>query len=161
MIKYSMETILKRGGLSAMDIEKAREHYDFDKINETIDRARNPKDALQALHDLYPEFDVTALQNEMDAIQTQLEEAMKGSSAGSFELTTEELEVVNGGGITDWFSQNWKHVAIIVAAAVVGGTLGGMGGSVAGAPGAAVGAFGGAFGAGGYAFIMLECGSDK
>jgi len=134
MTNEEMKKALAKGGVTAADIEKVSGKFDAEKITELVEAASTPKEALEALHAFYPELEVEALQEQMDFVQSQFDAAAKGEkSSESIELTEEELDMVSGGGIGDWFKKNWKKVAI-GAAIVVGAALIGTGvGAVVGA----------------------------
>ena len=118
-----MKMALAKDGLTAAEIEKVSEKYDAEKITELVEAASTPKEAMEALNTFYPELEVEALQKQCDFVMEQVEAAMKGQeNAEPMELTEEELDMVSGGGIGDWFKKNWKKVAI-GAAIVVGAAL--------------------------------------
>ncbi len=123
MTNEEMKMALAKGGVTAADIEKVSEKFDAEKITEIVEAASTPKEAMEALHAFYPELEVEALQKQCDFVMEQVEAAMKGQeNAEPMELTEEELDMVSGGGIGDWFKKNWKKVAI-GAAIVVGAAL--------------------------------------
>ena len=123
MTNEEMKMALAKDGLTAAEIEKVSEKYDAEKITELVEAASTPKEAMEALNAFYPELEVEALQKQCDFVMEQVEAAMKGQeNAEPMELTEEELDMVSGGGIGDWFKKNWKKVAI-GAAIVVGAAL--------------------------------------
>ena len=119
MTNEEMKMALAKDGLTAADIENVSEKYNAEKITEIVEAASTPKEALEALHAFYPELEVEKMQEQMDFVQSQFDAAAKGETV---ELTEEELDMVSGGGIGDWFKKNWKKVAI-GAAIVVGAAL--------------------------------------
>ena len=123
MTNEEMKRALEKGGVAEADIEKISDKFDAEKITELVEAASTPKEAMEALHAFYPELEVEALQKQCDFVMGQVEAAMKGQeNAEPMELTEEELDMVSGGGIGDWFKKNWKKVAI-GAAIVVGAAL--------------------------------------
>ena len=125
MTNEEMKMALAKDGVAEADIEKVSEKYNAEKITEIVEAASTPKEALEALHAFYPELEVEKMQEQMDFVQSQFDAAMKGQrqeNAEPMELTEEELDMVSGGGIGDWFKKNWKKVAV-GAAIVVGAAL--------------------------------------
>ena len=123
MTNEEMKMALAKDGLTAADIENVSEKYNAEKITEIVEAANTPKEALEALHAFYPELEVEKMQAQMDFVQSQFDAAAKGEkSSEAVELTEEELDMVSGGGIGDWFKKNWKKVAV-GAAIVVGAAL--------------------------------------
>ena len=123
MTNEEMKMTLAKDGLTAAEIEKVSDKFDAEKITELVEAASTPKEALEALHAFYPELEVEKMQEQMDFVQSQFEAAAKGEkSSEAVELTEEELDMVSGGGIGDWFKKNWKKVAV-GAAIVVGAVL--------------------------------------
>ncbi|MBQ9909184.1 MAG: hypothetical protein IJM48_05230 [Treponema sp.] len=121
MTNEEMKMALAKGGVAEADIEKVSDKFDAEKITEIVEAASTPKEAMEALHAFYPELEVEKMQKQMDFVQSQVEAAAKGEKSGeAVELTEEELENVAGGGFCDWWSRNWKTVAI--GAAIVVGT---------------------------------------
>ncbi len=123
MTNEEMKMALAKDRLTVAEIEKVSEKFDAEKITELVEAASTPKEALEALHAFYPELEVEKMQEQMDFVQSQFDAAAKGEkSSESVELTEEELDMVSGGGIGDWFEKNWKKVAV-GAAIVVGAAL--------------------------------------
>ena len=123
MTNEEMKRALANGGVSTAEIENVSDRFDAEKITEIVEAASTPKEAMEALNAFYPELEVEALQKQCDFVMEQVEAAMKGQeNAEPMELTEEELDMVSGGGIGDWFKKNWKKVAI-GAAIVVGAAL--------------------------------------
>ena len=123
MTNEEMKMEFAKSGVAEADIEKISEKYDAEKITELVEAASTPKEALEALHAFYPELEVEKMQEQMDFVQSQFDAAAKGEKSGeTVELTEEELDMVSGGGLGDWFKKNWKKVAI-GAAIVVGAAL--------------------------------------
>jgi len=123
MTNEEMKMALAKDGLIAAEIEKVSDKFDAEKITELVEAASTPKEALEALHAFYPELEVEKMQEQMDFVQSQFEAAAKGEkSSEAVELTEEELDMVSGGGLGDWFKKNWKKVAV-GAAIVVGAAL--------------------------------------
>ena len=124
MTNEEMKQVLAKGGVAEADIEKVSDKFDAEKITEIVEAASTPKEAMEALHTFYPELEVEKMQEQMDFVQSQVEAAMKGQrqeNAEPMELTEEELDNVAGGGFCDWWSRNWKTVAI--GAAILAGTV--------------------------------------
>ena len=122
MTNEEMKMALAKGGVSTADIEKVSDKFDAEKITEIVEAASTPKEALEALNAFYPELEVEKMQEQMDFVQSQFEAAVKGEkSSEAVELTEEELDNVAGGGFCDWWSRNWKTVAI--GAAILAGTV--------------------------------------
>ena len=123
MTNEEMKKALAQGGVAVADIEKVSDKFDAEKITEIVEGASSPKEAFENLHAFYPELEVSKLEAQMNFVQEQLEAATKGQSENEpVELTEKELEMVSGGGFCDWWSKNWKKVAI-GAAIVVGAAL--------------------------------------
>ena len=123
MTNEEMKKALAQGGVAEAEIEKVSEKFDAEKITEIVEEASNPREAFENLHAFYPELEVEKLEEQMNFVQDQLEAATKGQTEKEpVELTENELEMVSGGGIGDWFKSNWKKVAI-GAAIVVGAAL--------------------------------------
>ncbi|WP_296321871.1 hypothetical protein [Treponema sp. UBA3813] len=122
MTNEEMKMALAKGGVSTADIEKVSDKFDAEKITEIVETASTPKEALEALNAFYPELEIEKMQEQMDFVQSQFEAAVKGEKSGeAVELTEEELDNVAGGGFCDWWSRNWKTVAI--GAAILAGTV--------------------------------------
>jgi hypothetical protein len=150
MTNEEMKTIYANAGVAEADIEKIQEKYDFDKINEIIETAHNPKEALERINAFYPELEVSQMQEQMDFIHSQIEAASHGEKTEvSIELTEDELDNVVGG----WWGGTWRKVALtavtVVVCAAVGVIAGGLIGCAAGPAGAIAGAIIGG-GAAGY-----------
>ena len=123
MTNLEMKKLLERTGASESEIEEISQRFQVEKISEIVEAASNPVEAFTALHDFYPELEVTKLQEQMDFIQGQVEAAVKGKDKKQvMELTEEELSCVNGGGLFSWVKDNWKAIAV-GAAIVVGSAL--------------------------------------
>ena len=123
MTNEEMKMEFAKSGVAEADIEKISEKYDAEKITELVEAANTPEEAFTAIHAFYPELEVEKMQEQMDFVQSQFDVAAKGEKSGeTVELTEEELDMVSGGGLGDWFKKNWKKVAI-GAAIVVGAAL--------------------------------------
>ena len=125
MTNEEMKMALAKDGLIAAEIEKISEKYDAEKITEIVEAANTPEEAFAAIHAVYPELEVEALQKQCDFVKEQVEAALNEQKHNEpMELTEEELDNVAGGGFFDsvgsWFKNNWKAVA--VGAAIVVGT---------------------------------------
>ena len=133
MTNEEMKMLLKKNGVSDENIEKTSAKYDAEKITEIVESASNQKEAIMAIHKLYPELEVSRLEESMTFMQDQLESAVKEQyEQGKIELSSEELENVAGGGFFDavgsFFKNHWKAIligaAIVVGVALAAGTLG-------------------------------------
>ncbi|WP_296686037.1 hypothetical protein [Treponema sp. UBA3813] len=129
MTNEEMKRALAQSGMATAEIEKVSEKYDAEKITELVETANTPEEAFAALHAVYPELEVEALQKQCDFVKEQVEAAIneqKQKQNVPMELTEEELDNVAGGGFFDsvgsWFKNNWKAVAV-GAAIVVGAAL--------------------------------------
>ena len=127
MTNEEMKRAFAKSGVSTADIEKISEKYDAEKITELVEAANTPEEAFAALHAVYPELEVEALQKQCDFVKEQVEAAMNEQKHNEpIELTEDELDNVAGGGFFDsvggWFKKNWKAVAV-GAAIVVGAAL--------------------------------------
>ena len=152
MTNEEMKTIMTNAGIAEKEIERIDESYDFGKITEIIDEAHNPKEAFENIHRFYPELEVEKMQEQCDFIQNQVEAAFKGEESKiPLELTEEELDMVAGGGLFSWISDNWRKVTTAAILGVLGGAAcavaGGYFGATFGPVGAVIGAVvGGAVG---------------
>lgn len=148
----NIKEMLLRSGVTEENMAVIQEKFDLEKINAIIDSAHNPKEAFEALHDLYPDFEVATMQDQMDKIQEQYEAAVKEMQEnGKLELNEEELDSVVGGS---WASDHWKQLTGAAVGGTIGAIIGTMGGATIGmalGPGAIVGAIVG--GVGGAVFL--------
>ncbi len=125
MTNEEMKRALAQSGMTTADIEKVSDRFDAEKLTEMVEASHTPEEAFKAIHVAYPELAVSELEKQCDFIQGQFEAAMstkKQKNTEPMELTEEELDNVSGGGFCDWWSKNWKKVAI-GAAIVVGAAL--------------------------------------
>ena len=127
MTNEEMKRALAQSGMATAEIEKVSDKYDAEKITELVETANTPEEAFAALHAVYPELEVEALQKQCDFVKEQVEAALNEQKHNEpMELTEDELDNVAGGGFFDsvgsWFKNNWKAVAI-GAAIVVGAAL--------------------------------------
>ena len=125
MTNEEMKRALAQSGMATAEIEKVSDKYDAEKITELVETANTPEEAFAALHAVYPELEVEALQKQCDFVKEQVEAALNEQKHNEpMELTEDELDNVAGGGFFDsvgsWFKNNWKAVA--VGAAIVVGT---------------------------------------
>ncbi|MBQ4378130.1 MAG: hypothetical protein II821_02900 [Treponema sp.] len=60
MTNAEMKEVLTKGGVSEEVVEKISEKFDFEKITELIDGANEPEEAIEAIHNFYPELDHVA-----------------------------------------------------------------------------------------------------
>ena len=150
MTNAEMKTIMAKSGVSTEVVNKISDKFDFEKINEIIEGANEPEAAINAIHDFYPELEISKLQEQLDFVHGQFEKAYEEQkSKEPVELTENELDHVSGGGFSDWWNnlgKGWK-VALTVAAVIVGTTLvctgiGALGGAAAGALGVGAGVAG-------------------
>lgn len=143
MTNEEFKVCLKKNGASEAEIEKITANYDIEEAERIIDAASSPREAFENIKKRFPEFDADEAMKKMDEIQRQLNEAAKEEKTGApVQLTTEELDMIAGGG---WWSDNWKRLAKAVGCGIAGALILGaggafIGGDVAGAPGAIVGA---------------------
>ena len=135
MTNAKMKAIMTKSGGSEEVVEKISEKFDFEKITELIDGASKPEEAIEAIHNFYPELEVSKLQEQLDFVHGQFESAYnEQKSKETFELTESELDHVAGGGISEWYnglSQGWKAVVttatLIVATTAIFAGVGALG----------------------------------
>ena len=60
MTNEEMKQALAKGGIATADIEKISDKYDAEKITEIVEGANNPKEAFEAIHNFYPDLEMTA-----------------------------------------------------------------------------------------------------
>lgn len=119
MTNEEMKAVLAKAGVAESEIENVSNKFDAEKITEIVEAASTPKEAFEKLHAFYPELAVEEMQKQCEFIQDQFEAATNAKmEKESVELTENELEMVCGGGIGDWFKKNWKTVAAVAAVAV-------------------------------------------
>lgn len=126
MTNTEMKTLLAQNGVAEKDVEKVAERFNAEKITEIVEAADTIEEAFENIHAFYPALEVAKLQEQMDFVQEQIEAAVNGTNTKTpLELTENELEMVNGGGlfnsIGNWCKKNWKALAI--TAAVVGAVV--------------------------------------
>ncbi len=147
MTKNEFKSICEQGGVSKEAIKKIQEEYDVDKMTKAVESARTPKEAMEALHKLYPTLDVKEMKAQYEFYEEQSRELSgrkkEKKLSKPMELTTDELEHV-AGGASSWISKNWKKLLIGIAAALaVVLVVTGVGAAVGGSIGATFAAAGG------------------
>ncbi len=113
-----------RARLEKMDvndkaIQKFDEKYDVEEISRLVEQASDPKEAMEAIHNLYPELQVEELNKRCGFIAQQLKAGNDPENNEIQELSEEELSNVAGGGLFDWYdnlSHEWQ--CLVVGAAV-------------------------------------------
>ena len=142
MTKAELRNMCKAAGLNDEAMKKLEAEYDIEKMTKTVESAHTPKEAMEALHKLYPSLDVKEMQEQYEFYEAQSRELSKGKKekklSKPMELTTDELEHV-AGGAPSWISKNWKKLVIGIAAALCAVLIGtGIGAGLGAAAGTGI-----------------------
>ncbi len=134
MTNAEVITNLRKMDMDEKAIQYFDEKYDMEELSSLVDQASDPKEAIDAIHKLYPDLQVEELTKQCEFIAQQLKAGNDPKNGEIQELTEDELSNVAGGGLFDWvddLSDGWKAVVkgavigVAVAAAwmVIGGAI--------------------------------------